>query len=601
MTGGSILPMSVSSVSRRLNPSSLVTWPLRHISWKIILPYVFLTVVLAGVGSYLATQIVTGSLEERFDNQLAEAGRVTADSVVRTERSHLEVVRSVSFTEGIAEAVAAADADSARRLVTPIAINTKSERIEVLDNQGNRLVALTLTDEQALTYSDLEDASEPGAWYVVQQALAGRQDLEGDKFAQIVETADGFYFYTSAPIKLDGQVVGVALTGTSLTTLLSRAATEALADVTIYDFDGLALASTFTTEGEETAEAQLDLANPAVLESVIAGDTMRESRSVWGRDYDVVYSTLVVRGQAIGLYSIGLPTEFIFSAGSTTRTQVAVLFGLGIVAVLGIGFFVAHRMTQPIVRLMRTALKVTAGDLSARSGVHSGDEIGTLASSIDEMTAKLQKQHLSTIRALTSAIDARDPYTLGHSVRVGQLAVMLGRQIGLDQTMLGHLETGGYLHDIGKIGVRDHVLLKPASLTPEERAMINDHPRIGLSILEPVDLPQQVIDFVVGHHERLDGSGYPKGLRDREIPMVARIASVSDMYDALTTDRPYRLAMTVGEAMDILNSESGKFLDPLVVQALRDIIEEWEHRRSVEPELKGFRLVNVAASSLTAV
>lgn len=574
--------------------SSVLTWPVRHIRWKIILPYVFLTAVLAGVGSYLATQIVTGSLEERFDNQLAEAGRVTADSVVRTERAHLGVVRSVSFTQGLSTAVAEGDADAIRTLIEPIAVNTKSERIEVLDSHGDRLVALALANEDTLQYEDLGDATEPASWYVVQQVLAGAQDTQGDKFAQIVETEDGYVFYTSAPIKENGLVVGVALTGTSLTTLLARAATEALADVTIYDFDGAALASTFAADEQDTKEAQLDVLDPGILDGVMAGQTVRQSRTVWGREYDVVYSTLNVRGQTIGLYSVGLPTEFIFSAGNTTRTQVAVLFGLGIVAVLAIGFFVANRMTEPIMRLMRTALRVTAGDLTARSGVQSGDEIGTLASSFDQMTAKLQKQHLSTIRALTSAIDARDPYTLGHSVRVGQLAVMVGRELGLDQTMLGHLETGGYLHDIGKIGVRDHILLKPGSLTPEERRMINDHPRIGLAILESVDLPQQVVDFVAGHHEKLDGSGYPKGLRDREVSVVARIASVSDMYDAMTTDRPYRLAMTPEEAMDILRSEAGRLLDPDVVRALRDILDEWERRRAVEPELKGFKLENRA-------
>ena len=585
------LTVSTITAASGAGRAAFLTWPFRHIRWKIILPYVILTVVLAAVGSYLATQVVTGSLEERFDNQLAESGRVTSDSVVRTERAHLSVVRSVSFTQGLPEAVAAGDAATVRSLVEPIAVNNKAERLEVLDLHGNRLVALSLTDDKALTYTDLTNTSEPSGWYLVQEVLAGQQDAQGDKFAQIVQTTDGqFVFYTSSPIKLNGELVGVALTGTTLTSFLSHSATEALADITVYDFDGTALASTFVTDNETTADANLDVVDPSVLKSVLAGQTVRESRSVWGRNYDVVYSTMVIRGQTIGVYSVGLPTDFIFSAGHTTRTQVALLFGLGIMAVLAIGFFVAHRMTQPILRLVGTALRVTAGDLTARSGVRTPDEIGTLAASFDEMTAKLQKQHMSTIRALTSAIDARDPYTLGHSVRVGQLATMLGRQLDFDEAMLGHLETGGYLHDIGKIGVRDHVLLKPGSLTPEERRMINDHPKIGLDILEAVDLPQPVIDFVAGHHERLDGSGYPRALRDREVTMVARIAAVSDMYDALTTDRPYRLAMTVEEAMDILNSESGRCLDPAVIRALRDIVEEWERRRAFEPELKGFKL-----------
>jgi response regulator RpfG family c-di-GMP phosphodiesterase len=116
-----------------------------------------------------------------------------------------------------------------------------------------------------------------------------------------------------------------------------------------------------------------------------------------------------------------------------------------------------------ILRLVRTARLVTSGDLTARSGIRSRDEIGTLASSFDEMTEKLRRQHLATVKALTSAIDARDPNTMGHSMRVGQLAVMIGRQLALEDSILARLEIGGYLHDIGKIGIRDAILLKPGA------------------------------------------------------------------------------------------------------------------------------------------
>jgi putative nucleotidyltransferase with HDIG domain len=266
------------------------------------------------------------------------------------------------------------------------------------------------------------------------------------------------------------------------------------------------------------------------------------------------------------------------------------LFGVGMAAVLGIGMYLTHRLTKPILALVRTARMVAAGDLTVRSGVITGDEIGILATSFDDMTAKLQRQHLSTVRALTSAIDARDPYTMGHSVRVGQLAMMLGKQLGMEETRLARLEIGGYLHDIGKIGIRDAVLLKPGRLTPEERTIIEEHPQIGLAILEAVDLPKEVVQFVADHHERLDGSGYPRGLRDEDVSIQARIAAVADMYDAITSERPYRDPMSPGEALDLLRSESGRFLDPRVVEALSAVMDEWEERRRREPVLRGFRL-----------
>jgi putative nucleotidyltransferase with HDIG domain len=259
-------------------------------------------------------------------------------------------------------------------------------------------------------------------------------------------------------------------------------------------------------------------------------------------------------------------------------------------AVLAMGLLLAHHLTQPILRLVRTARLVSSGDLTARSGVRSGDEIGTLASSFDQMTDKLQRQHLATVKALTSAIDARDPHTMGHSVRVGQLAVMIGSHLGLGERTLSQLEIGGYLHDIGKIGIRDAILLKPGLLTPEERRVIQEHPRIGLAILDPVDLPQEVIEFVEGHHERLDGSGYPHGSQEWDVTTIARIAAVADVYDAVTSERPYRGPMEPEAALTMLRSQAGQLFDFGVVEALAAVLSEWTRRRASEPELQGFKL-----------
>jgi putative nucleotidyltransferase with HDIG domain len=230
---------------------------------------------------------------------------------------------------------------------------------------------------------------------------------------------------------------------------------------------------------------------------------------------------------------------------------------------------------------------VTAGDLTARSGVKSGDEIGILASSLDEMTEKLQRQHLAAVRALASAIDARDPNTRGHSARVGQLAALLGRQLDLDDKTVGQLEIGGYLHDIGKLGILDAILLKADDLTTDERTVIREHTDIGLSILEPVELAPDIIDFVQNHHERLDGSGYPRGLKDERISVVARIGAVADMYDALTSSRPYRGSATPEEALALLRSQAGTLLDARVVEVMASVLPNWEERRATEPDLEG--------------
>ena len=569
--------------------TGLLTWPFRHIRWKIIFPYAVLTTLLAAVGSYLAADLVTGSLSERFDNQLVESARVTGDAVVQKERFHLEGVRTVSFTEGVAEAVTSEDATQLQRLVEPIAANKSLERVEVLGPDGARLLGLRLTDLGALEYGPLSAADTPSEWPLVESVLNQETDGFGDKRAQIVNTSEGLVLYTAGPIYDGDRLAGVVLVGTSVDNLVAEIKAQALADVTLYDFSGVALKSTFSEAGRQEDPAQLALSEE-VAQSVLDGDVIREERTVAGRGYDLLYGKLQVRNEVVGLYSTGLATNFIFSAANTTRTQIVIVFGVGIAAAIAVGLYLTHRLTAPIFRLVRTAQLVASGDLTARSGVKSSDEIGVLATSFDDMTEKLQRQHLSTIKALTSAIDARDPYTLGHSVRVGQLAMMIGREMDLSESVLARLEIGGYLHDIEKIGIRDAVLLKPGNLTTEEREAIEEHPAIGLTILEAVDLPAEVIQFVAGHHERLDGSGYPKGLRGVEVPVVARIGAVADMYDAVTTERPYRRPMEPEEALALLRSEEGRLLDTRIVQAFAAIFFEWERRRSQEPSLRGIRL-----------
>jgi putative nucleotidyltransferase with HDIG domain len=174
-------------------------------------------------------------------------------------------------------------------------------------------------------------------------------------------------------------------------------------------------------------------------------------------------------------------------------------------------------------------------------------------------------------------------------VRVGQLSLEIGRQLELPDRDLQYLEIGGYLHDVGKIGIRDNVLLKPGQLTNEERRMIEEHPRIGLEIVQHVDLAQPVRDLVIAHHERLDGTGYPYGLAAEEISIFARVGAVADFFDALTTDRPYREGFTIEKTMSILKREvTDNHLDEQAVRGLVRALPVWVRRLRIEPELKGY-------------
>ena len=566
-------------------------YPARHIRWKIIAPYLLLTVMLAVAGTYIATRLVTGTLEERFNNQLAEAARVTSDSIVRRERKHLEVVRAISFTNGVAESAQSGNELLVVSIVAPIAANYGAQLVEVLSTSGQRIAGLQLADARSLRYEPMPaDAVPPATWPITKSVLSGESDSLGDKFAQIVQTKDGYALFTAGPIYAGDKLAGVVLVGTPLSSVLPVSKGEALADITVYDFNGVPLATTFA--GAQSSQ-EADLTPSAnTVQQLDAPAGLREHKELFGRSYDLLYSPLIIRNSSVGVVSIALPSSFILSAGSSTRWQMGLIFAMATALVLGTGWLLARSFTQPILRLVSTALEVSAGDLTARSGVRTSDEIGVLATSFDAMTVRLQRQHISTVKALTSAIDARDPYTAGHSARVGHLAVQIGERLGLPESQLQHLEIGGYLHDIGKIGVRDNVLLKESQLTAEERKLIEQHPRVGLEILQAVELAPEVIAFVGGHHEKIDGSGYPHGRKGPDVTIIARIAAVSDIYDALTTDRPYRKGLSPQEALEIIDREAKEGrVDARVVAALDFLIPSWERQRRTDRSLKGFRLL----------
>ncbi len=195
---------------------------------------------------------------------------------------------------------------------------------------------------------------------------------------------------------------------------------------------------------------------------------------------------------------------------------------------------------------------------------------------IDELQASqahLAYLYLATIKSLALAIDAKDQYTSQHILRVQRYAVATGKQMGLTGDDLEGLTTGALLHDIGKLGVPESVLLKPGRLTDEEFEKVKKHPEIGAAILGPVDFPWPVLPVVRSHHEKWDGTGYPDGLKGEDIPLTARILAVADVYDALTSARSYRMAWTHERALETIMQDAGTHLDPRVVAAFLEVID----------------------------
>lgn len=190
-----------------------------------------------------------------------------------------------------------------------------------------------------------------------------------------------------------------------------------------------------------------------------------------------------------------------------------------------------------------------------------------------QLVFDMRQAYLNTIKALSSALEEKDPYTKGHSERVEKYSAMLAREVGA-KVDFQQLQYAAIFHDIGKIGIYDTILNKPGKLTDEEFDLIKQHPGKGMNILGNVGFLKKATEIIGAHHEYLDGSGYPKGLKENQIPLESKIITVVDIYDAVTTDRPYRKALTDEEAIEILRKESGTRLDPGLVEAFIKLQKE---------------------------
>ena len=194
--------------------------------------------------------------------------------------------------------------------------------------------------------------------------------------------------------------------------------------------------------------------------------------------------------------------------------------------------------------------------------------------SLERSNAELQLAYDKTIAGWAYALDLKDEETAGHSQRVTRLTVRLAQRYGVDERELIHIQRGALLHDIGKMGVPDSILLKRGPLTPEERGVIEQHTEYARDLLTPIDFLRPAIDIPYCHHERWDGTGYPQGLRGEEIPLAARMFAIVDVFDALTSERPYRPAWTREETLEHIQRGAGAHFDPDLVEVFMAMIRE---------------------------
>jgi putative nucleotidyltransferase with HDIG domain len=248
----------------------------------------------------------------------------------------------------------------------------------------------------------------------------------------------------------------------------------------------------------------------------------------------------------------------------------------------------AGRLSRPISHLAEGARRLASGDFSQNIDVRSRNEIGELADTFNLMTAEIRsfidklrkaaeenkEMFMGTIRSLAAAIDAKDPYTRGHSERVAHYAEMIAQSLGLSEREVEVVRIGALMHDVGKIGIEDKILGKAGPLDEAEFEIMKTHPSKGAIIIEPVGPLQEMIPAMKYHHENIDGSGYPQGLSGEAIHLYAKIVAVADTFDAMTTNRPYQKAMEITYVFERMRSFVGKKFDKEIVDALIAAYEE---------------------------
>ncbi len=255
--------------------------------------------------------------------------------------------------------------------------------------------------------------------------------------------------------------------------------------------------------------------------------------------------------------------------------MILIISGLAIIGIVSGVIYILLRtlVLKPVEHLHHVAQRLIDGEYSVRAQLMTDDEFEAFAHAFNKMNDRLKQGYEGVIKSLVAAVDARDPYTRGHTARVAHYAVAIAEEMGLQDEKVAEIELGAILHDIGKIGIADKILGKSTPLVDEETQQMETHPQKGAVIVKDVDFLHCAIPAILCHHERLDGNGYPHALQGDEIPLSARIIAVADAFDAMTTDRPYSKALQKREAIEEINKQAGKQFDAEVARAFQVVMQ----------------------------
>jgi len=525
------------------------TLTVTFITVAIILSIVFIVLTIDARDRVRTSEVEKLRVAERVFTAL-EARRQQeqlASIATLAENPTLKAALDTYFTESRFTSPAADQEASLRGTVTleaeKLAALTSANLLAILDSTGRVFVS---TGPAA--------AGWPAGQLIT--IATGASTFQG-----VIALPGGAFRVSGAGLRLLDRDIGSLVVGTSLDNRYARELSNLASAHVVIVVDGAVVASTL----------------PDNVTADLAGDApslLAETRTLGGEEYA---SRLLIESGPAQIFTLASIDS---AARAATRDALmalgSVALGAFVLAAIG-SFWLARTLTDPIDRLVRDIEIMTAthNPINLLKPTGTSSELDMLAAAFNTLVqgltaaeAETRAAYVGAIRALAAALDARDPYTAGHSDRVSALSVIIGRQMGLGDVDLEVLRLGALLHDIGKIGLNDEILGKRGALTAEEFEQIKRHPVLGARILRQVPFLEPHLPIVELHHESPDGRGYPFGLRGDAIPLAARIVHVADAYDAMTSARAYRPARDTSEACVELQRYSGTQFDPACVAAL---------------------------------
>jgi len=523
--------------------------------------FAVVAIVLTAVLLLIAIQ-GSGYVRETVTKNLESAQRMLSALEERQSRELLAQVAVVAESPTLKAAI-----DTYQAEIRRSDANTRAELIRTIDRELEKVASRLKPDVVAVSDPAGNVLAVAGQYWESWPSFVtppAARELE-----TVVTLPSGVFRRFSTPLALQDIEIGFLSVATALDKGYAKRMSDLSGASTLVASEGRVIATTLPPAAAAALSERVIQQLPGTSTIRLAGDEYAV-RQVVRTGQATVYTLDSIDGAVNPVMSNAL--------------KAIIWLGVVVFSLAGLAsLWTARSLARPIDTLSKSLSEMTESRNFDTPLLATGSslEVDALTRSFNSMMATVaaaeaetQSTYVGAIRALALALDARDPYTAGHSERVSAISVTIGRQMALDAEDIDILRLGALLHDIGKIGISDHVLRKPEALTAEEFELIKEHPVLGARMLRSVPFLTKHLPIVELHHERPDGRGYPYGLTADEIPMLARIVHVADAFDAMTSARAYRPALDSGYAIRELWRCAGTQFDAEVVQALVQAVAE---------------------------